>query len=181
MKRWIPILILALIVGMMFRYANQFGIPVIRMFATQGIVVIGFLAARALKTSQMEDGIRRVTEALEHLPESVEVVDTGYVGRHPIWLIQMGGRKILMGGSDLPQSASVKRAARTVLKQSEQLLNYGMNHGLIKPGEDSVRPTLVLLRRKLAQQATEVDMLDPRFSLTLVNPEGIGQMIEASS
>ena len=47
----------------MFR--KRLGMPVLRMFGTQGIVVIGLILAWNIKRLQIEDGLRRTRRKLE--------------------------------------------------------------------------------------------------------------------
>lgn len=176
MRRFIPVLILAFIVGGMFRFGNQYDIPVIRMFATQGIVIIGLLAANAVKKLQMDEGMRKVKEELEKLPSGVRVQQTLWFKGRPVWLIEAGDEKLVMAGSDVPQSASVRRAARAVFRQSQELWAEAIDKGWVKPGE-RVKTALVFLRRRLSEPALAVEPLEPDVPMALVNPEGIKRWI----
>jgi len=156
--------------------ANQYDIAVLRMFATQGIVVVGLLTAHTIKRLQLAEGVRRVEEELRAAGGDVKIKEFAMSGRRPLWLVERGSERILLAGCDLPQSASVGRAARTLLRESQRMREEAVSRGWLRP-DDPVREAVVLLRRRLATQAPEVESLVPGRSLTLINPEGVGVLL----
>lgn len=177
MRRWLPVLALAFVVGALFRLGNELGIAVLRMFGTQGIVVIGILVALNLKRLQTEDGLRRLEEAIKALPPDVRVQPLGEAGRLPVWLLEGSGRRVLLGASDVANSVRSGRATRLLLRQADQVLQAAKERlGAV----EGLTAALVLLRRAAgADQALEGGPLERPVSL--VNPESIGRLFENGS
>lgn len=175
LRRFVPVLVLAFVVGSLFRLGNVLGMPVLRMFGTQGIVVIGLMLAWNIKRLQIEDGLRRLDESLKSLPSRVKVQPLTGAGKMPLWLVESEGRRILLGGSDIAQSMGKRRARSALERHAASLLKAAESHGLTRDGRE-LTPALVLLRRR----ASESDQIRagsfPR-PVVLVNPEGVDRLV----
>ncbi|MFO7319567.1 MAG: hypothetical protein LOD85_07975 [Clostridia bacterium] len=173
MRRWVPVLVLAFVVGALFRLGNELGVAVLRMFGTQGIVIIGILVAVNLKRLQAEDGLRRLEEQLQALPDRVRVQAVRGPGRPPLWLVEADGRRVLVGTSDLANSVGAGRAWRLLCRRAEELAQAARAHGLA-PGEATL--ALVLLRRRAAEGQT-VEIAGWERPVVVVNPENVGRLL----
>lgn len=171
LKRFIPIFILAFITGLLFRLGDQYGIAVLRMFGTQGIVIIGILGARLLRSIQREDGIREVEAWLGELDsKDVKVTRIGAVGSLPFWMLETRRGKILLGTSDVPHSTRETHAMRRFGRHVRMMVGTARNEGFIQTS-DSFRAVLVLLRRGVPKIQEVV--VEEGTKVTLVNPESL--------
>lgn len=175
LRRFVPVLILAFVVGSLFRLGNDLGVPALRMFGTQGIVVIGLLLAWNLKRLQTEDGLRRLDESLKALPQGVKVRSVESAGKMPLWLLEGKGRRVLLGGSNIAQSMGARRAWRALERHAEHMLNAAQSRGLLQ-GASEVTAALVLLRRR-AGGRSKIEVKSFSQPVLLVNPEGIDQLL----
>lgn len=179
LRRFLPVLVLAFVVGSLFRLGNELGIPVLRMFGTQGIVIIGLIAAYNLKKLQTEDGLRRLDQHLKGLPADVKVSSLPPVGRLPLWLLEREGRRILVGGSDVANSVRGRRAARALKRHGQQLLAAAERLGLLQNPRE-LTAALVLLRKGVGERK-EIEIESYGRPVVLVNPEGVETLVRAGS
>lgn len=179
LRRFLPVLILAFVVGSLFRLGDTLGIPVLRMFATQGIVIIGLITAYNLKKLQTEDGLRRLDECLKELPGDVKVSPLAPVGRLPLWLVETDGRRILLGSSDVANSLRGRRAIWALKRHGQRLLAAAERHGLLQDSRE-LTAALVLLR-KGAGERRQIEIESFGRPVVLVNPEGIETLVRAGS
>jgi len=175
LRRFFPVLVLAFVVGSLFRLGNVLGMPVLRMFGTQGIVVIGLILAWNIKRLQIEDGLRRLDENLKSLPRKVKVRPLSAAGKMPLWLLESDGRRILLGGSDIAQSMGKRRARLALERHAASLLKAAESHGLMDDGRE-LTAALVLLRRRVSER-DEIRVGSFRRSVVLVNPEGVDRLV----
>lgn len=174
MRRWIPVLALAFVVGALFRLGNELGIAVLRMFGTQGIVVIGILVAWNIKRLQVEDGLRRLELALKSLPGDVRVRPLGKEGAPSLWLLEGRGRRILLGTSDVANSVRARRAQRLLVRDAARVVEQARAAGAAADDEHEV--ALVLLRRSANGGGPPVEVSGRQ--VVLVNPEKLGKLFE---
>lgn len=179
LRRFLPVLILAFVVGSLFRLGDALGIPVLRMFGTQGIVIMGLLVAYNLKAMQTEEGLRRLDAHLKELPAEVKVKPLPAVGRLPLWLLEKGGRRILVGSSDLANSVRGRRALRALKRHAEKMLATAEQQGLLQSPRE-LTAALVLLRKTAGEQR-EIEIESFGRPVVLVNPEGIESLVTAGS
>lgn len=180
LKRFLPVLILAFIVGALFRLGDQFGIAVLRMFATQGIVVIGFLGAATLKRLQVEEGLRQLEEGFQNLPKDTKVKQVGQVRRYPVWLIEQPQKKLLVSGSDVANSTRWTRAAARLGAHAHEMLRVAQN-GEVVQSVEGVQPALVLLRRAVREGERELQVEGAPGPIKLINPEDIPVFVTSTT
>lgn len=175
LRRFVPVLILAFVVGSLFRLGDELGIPVLRMFGTQGIVVIGLIVAYNLKKLQTEEGLRRLDAHIKELPSDVTVRTLPPVGKLPLWLIEGKDQKVIVGSSDIANSVRGRRALRALTRHGERILAAAQQHGLLQNPRD-VTAALVLLR-KGAGERDEIEIESFGRPVLLINPEGVGKLV----
>lgn len=175
LRRFIPVLILAFVVGSLFRLGDVLGIAVLRMFGTQGIVVIGLMVAYNLKKLQTEEGLRRLDAHLKELPEDVKVSPLPPVGRTSVWLLEKEDRRVLVGSSDIANSMKGRRALRALQRHGEKLLLAAQQHGLLQSPRE-LTAALVLLRKGAGEQG-QIDIESFGRPVVLVNPESVGKLV----
>jgi len=175
LRRWIPVLALAFVVGALFRLGNELGIGALRMFGTQGIVVIGVLVAANVKRLQTEEGLRRLDEHLRALPRDVNVRPLGMAAGHPLWLVEGKGRRIVLGTSAVANSVRAGRAFRLLQRDAEAMLQAAAEHGV---AADEVTAVLVLLRRAVGPDG-RIEVGTFQRPVALVNPESIVGLFES--
>lgn len=177
LRRTWPILLLAFAVGALFRFGNEYSIPVLRMFGTWGIVAIGLVGARSLRRFQAEAGLAELTEALDRLPQGLELQEAPPVDGVPAWLLTSPRGKLLLGGSDVPHSAKGARAARVLTGQAVRLVNGAFNAGLIAHG-DRVGAALVLLRKRVNERERYLAIEGLPDPVILVNPDEVDALLQ---
>lgn len=72
-----PLLIVAFIVGSLFRLYNISGVALYRMFGTMGIVLLGFLGTRIVQSWQLDDASAGMQEVIDGLPEGWQALERG--------------------------------------------------------------------------------------------------------
>lgn len=175
-KRFLPLLVIAFATGILFRIGNRYGIPLFRMFGTWGIVAIGIWGAAILKSLQLNEGVRRVEEVLSRFSDKVNVTEAGRVGKLPVWVLQTDRGKILLGSSDVAQSASAPKAERLLSDHATKIARAAAEGGLV-PDSQGVLPAIVLLRRQVdTGEHVEVEAFESPVSL--VNPEDLGLLVK---
>lgn len=178
LKRFMPLLVIAFLTGLLFRMGDQYGIPVLRMFGTQGIVIIGIWGATILRSIQREDGIRRVEESLIRLDSTVSVARIGTQGRLPIWMVETVRGKILIGASDVSNTSRERQATRSMSRQARAIISKARQEGAACAAE-SIQAALVLLRKGV--QGVHRLELDEGATVALVNPEGLETLLGGRS
>lgn len=96
--RFWPLLVIAFVVGSLFRLYTDTGIGFYRMFGTLGIAVLGAVASRIVVTAQLEEGERQVAEAVAQLPDELDVWRLGRRGIDRL-IIGPAGAVVLLGSS----------------------------------------------------------------------------------
>lgn len=177
LTRFWPVLVLAFVTGLLFRLGDQYGIAVLRMFGTQGIVIIGLVCAHIVRSIQREDGIRRVEESLQSMAGILKFERIGRMGALPFWMIETQGGKLLLGASDIPNSSRPGRAARSLTRQARAMLDAVQ--GQAETGLMGYKAALVLLRKGV--HGIGHLELDEGTRVALVNPEGLPDLLSAQS
>lgn len=173
-KRFVPLFLIAFVTGFLFRMGDQYGIPVLRMFGTWGIAVIGIWGSLILRAIQREDGIRRLEESLRSLGANVEVERVATVGALPVWMLKTPKGKILLGASDVANSVRARRAQRILDRHVRAMFKAAWQKGVLAPSE-KVQAALVLLRRAVKGEGRL--KTEEGASVALVNPETLAMLI----
>ena len=176
LRRTLPILLLAFAAGALFRFGNQYDIPVLRMFGTWGIVAIGLIGARNLRALQARTGLKELEEALRALPAGVELAEVPAAGG-PAWVLSASKGKLVLGTSDLANSVRGKRAERALREQAIRTVNAAFEAGLLRHG-DRAAAALVLLRRRVREEERSLPVEGIPDPVLLVNPEEVGSLLK---
>lgn len=171
-----PIFILAFVVGSLFRLADQYDIAVLRMFGTQGIVVIDIWGARIVRGLQVEAGVGTLRQALGTYLAEGRAREVAKVGSHPVWLIEAPAGEILLGVSEVAESTRKGRARRLLLRDALRVWEAAARSGAVRAGSE-VRQGLVLVRRSVRGPKGEEEVsLDGR-RIALFNPETLSEWL----
>lgn len=183
MRRYlIPLGLVAVLSGSLFRGAHETGVGLLAMFGTLGIFLFGMMGSLAVTRWQQRAGIRAVQEALVSL--APEYLVTDWEGRDPTRpdYVVVGPRGLIAIYLDhTPQSTRPKRAAAALARtgvralQTARLLEGRLTAtGSAAAGEVSVRAVVVLTCRR-AEPTEAVD------AVAVVNPEQLAAYIRAVS
>src|SRR5690606_30844877 len=152
MARVIPLLVVAFLVGSLFRLANEFGVGLFRMFGTFGIAVMGVLATRLVTGWQLEGAFQELTGQLKGLPPGWRV--EGARGDEKQWQGYLVGPGKTLAVVTTPvanysRGRSLTRALERAAKQAEALA--------AARGESGPEPTpcVLLLRRRADGEARQ--------------------------
>lgn len=124
----VAVLLVALVVGSLFQAYAATGVGFFRMFATIGLVFVGFFATRFFYALQENDALDRLHAALAELPESM-VAGAGISLPHPdgkgrlvVDLTVLSPRAIYLIKIDATRQSAFKRSARQHLLRSARTL-----------------------------------------------------------
>jgi len=176
LRRMLPILLLAFAVGALFRFGDEYGIPVLRMFGTWGIVAIGLIGARSLRQLQARSGLEELTEALRIAPPGVELAEAPLAGG-PAWVLTGRKGKLVLGASDLANSVRGARAERALREQAIRTVNAAFQAGLLRHG-DRAAAAMVLLRKRVKDEERSLPVEGLPDPVLLVNPEEVGALLQ---
>lgn len=113
----IGLTIMAVLVGTLFRAAEQTGIPLMRMFGTFGIFLFGVVGTMALGRLQSRSGLREIEAALKSLEPEWVVTDWAYQGKgRPDYLVIGPGGAVAICLDETPQSAWARRAEASIAR-----------------------------------------------------------------
>lgn len=188
MRRYlIALVVIAVLVGSLFRASAQTGVRLMNMFATLGIFLFGVVGTMALTRWQSSAGVRELQAELKSLEPAWLITD---------WLYQGGGRPdyLLIGPGGLvaicldetPQSAWKRRFAANLVRSRQRALDSvrWLRNRLtvvapeLQPAAGDLAPelpvaaVLVLNRRK-----AEPD--NAAGGVTVVNAEGLAAHIRS--
>jgi len=149
--RVIPLLVVAFIVGSLFRMANEFGVGLFRMFGTFGIAVMGVLATRIVTGWQVEGALRELGALLKRRPQGWRVEDASGDDRSWQGCLAGQGRTLAVvttpvanysRGRSLARALGAAAARAKALAAARQATD-----------ERPVTPCVVLLRRRADDEA----------------------------
>lgn len=149
MARVVPLLVVAFIVGSLFRMANEFGVGLFRMFGTLGIAVMGLLATQLLTSWQLEGALRELEALLKALPEGWKV--KGARGDSRSWQGYLigPGRVLAVVTSPVADYARGRGLVRALERAAARA------HALAqaRQGAQPATPCVLLLRRRADEEA----------------------------
>lgn len=178
LRRFMPLLIIAFVTGILFRIGDQHGIAVFRMFGTWGIVVIGIWGSSILRGLQRESGLATVEERLKELSGKVRIERLGAANQLPVWMVHAPRGTLLLGASDVSNSARKGRAAQLLRRQAQAVIDAAAKHGAWR-GDERPQAALVLLRRGLKGGKESLSLADGLPPVQLVNPESLDDLVMA--
>lgn len=158
-----PLLIVAFIVGGLFRLYNISGTGLYRMFGTMGIVVMGFLGTRIVQSWQLHDASAGMRDVIDNLPAGWQALERGA----PIGVI--GWQGYLVGAdrtlavttltvANYVKGRRLRQTLRRGVVRAEALAEAAPARHIVFP----IVPCVVLLRRRAdeeTQLGVEDDML----------------------
>lgn len=149
MVRVIPLLVVAFIVGSLFRMANEFGVGLFRMFGTFGIAVMGALATQIVTAWQVEGAVRELHELLKKLPEGWKV--TGARGDSRRWrgYIVGPGRVLAVVTTPVANYARGRGLSRALERAAAEARALADARSQGQPAT----PCVLLLRRRADEEA----------------------------
>lgn len=170
MRRYvIALVIMAILIGSLFKAADQTGIRLMAMFATIGIFLFGIIGTLAINRWQSRSGLKDIETALKSLEPKCLITDWAYQGGgKPDYLVVGPGGIVAICLDDTPQSTRAKRAAALVAKGRDRAQGSvrwlwdrlsAAAPGLTPPLGESVQempvtPVLVLVRRRALAEYT---------------------------
>lgn len=140
MRRYvITLMFLALLIGSLFRAADQTGIGLMKMFGVMGIFLFGVVGTMALTRLQSRSGLKQVESALKSLEPDFLITD---------WVYKGGGRPdyLLVGAAGL--------VAICVEEMPESAKRQGPTR--VAKARDRVEATVRWLRDRLNQAAADL-------------------------
>ena len=152
MRRYVIVLVLmAILVGSLFRASQQTGVRLMNMFATIGIFLFGVVGTLALSRWQSGEGLKEVRAALKSLEPDWVITDWAHQGGgRPDYLLVGPGGIVSVSIDETPQSAWARFARSRVARSrgraeaAARWLRDRMGAGPEVP----VSTVLVLLRRR---------------------------------
>jgi hypothetical protein len=151
LRRYIVTLVLmAVLIGSLFRASEQTGVRLMNMFATLGIFLFGVVGTMALTRWQSREGIKEIQTALKSLEPHWLVTDwLARGGEYPDYLLVGPGGIAAVCLDETPQSAG-KRKAQANLQRSRERATAAVRHvyGRLNMPDLPVAAVVVLNRRK---------------------------------
>lgn len=165
-----PLLIVAFIVGGLFRLYNISGVALYRMFGTIGIVVLGFLGTRIVQSWQLHDASAGMQDVLKALPAGWQALERGAPIGVLGWQGYLVGPNHTLAVTTLTTANYVKggRLQRMLDRgtiRAEALAEVAPKDRVVFP----LVPCVVLLRRR-ADEETQQNVRD---DLIIVDVDGL--------
>lgn len=178
----IPLGILAVLVGSLFRGAQETGVGLLAMFGTMGIFLFGAMGSLAVARWQQRVGLHAVQEALVSLAPEYLITDwEGQDPARPDYLVVGPQGLVAICLDHTPQSARPKQAAAALARtraralQTARLLEERLQDARAGDfGAVSVQAVVVLTRRR-------ADLHEDAGGVAVVNPEQLAEHIRAVS
>jgi len=149
MARVIPLLVVAFIVGSLFRMANEFGVGLFRMFGTLGIVVMGVLATELLTSWQLEGALRELQALLKALPDGWQV--KGAQGDSRSWQGYLVGHGRVLAVVTSPVANYAR--GRGLVRALERAAAKARALAQARQDGQPATPCVLLLRRRADEEA----------------------------
>lgn len=186
MRRYvITMLVVAFLIGSLFKAADETGVRLMKMFGTLGILLFGVVGTLALTRWQSREGLKTLEAALKSLEPEHLITDWAFRGEgRPDYLVVGPAGLFAVCLEDVSQSVGAKRATARIAKGRERTLKateWLRSHlteassvpdqaqGTICT-EIAVKPVLVLLRRRLVSECVA-------DGVTVVNAEQLAESI----
>ncbi|HWI61676.1 MAG TPA: hypothetical protein VNT75_07565 [Symbiobacteriaceae bacterium] len=151
MRRYVIVLIvMAILIGSLFRASEQTGVRLMNMFATIGIFLFGVVGTMALSRWQSSAGLKEVQAALKSLEPGWVITDWAHQGGgRPDYLLVGPGGIVSVCLDETPQSTWA-RFARKRLERSRDRAEATVRwlQERRPEGETPVSAVLVLTRRR---------------------------------
>lgn len=122
MRRYIiTLLVVAFLVGSLFKAADQTGIRILKMFGTIGIFLFGVVGTLALSRWQSREGLKEIDDALKLVEPEGIITDWAFRwdGR-PDYLVVGPGGLVAVCLEDVAQSVGDRRAREKIVKARER-------------------------------------------------------------
>lgn len=167
--RWylVTLLIIAFLVGTLFRATEQTGVRLFNMFATMGVFLFGLVGSLALARLQRRSGLKGVEGALKSLePEWVITDWAGAGGNKPDYLL-VGPTGVAAVCVDETAGSTLAWRARQLVERNRQRAERSAEwvRGQLGQanGEVPVFPVLLLSRRKAVAEYSkgQIAVLNP--------------------
>jgi len=171
------LLVIAFLVGSLFRASELTGMRIWNMFATFGIFLFGVVGSLALTRLQQRSGIRSVQEALKALEPEWVITDWSHAAaERPDYLLVGPGGILAVCVEDSPRALSAARTRRQVAAAAVRTLRAAdwvcRRLAELDAGHLPVRPVLLLSRlRALPEYSQE--------GVPVLNPEGLAAFVGA--
>ncbi|MFZ5817011.1 MAG: hypothetical protein ACOY93_17245 [Bacillota bacterium] len=179
--RWymVTLLVIAFLVGILFRATEVTGMRIWNMFATMGIFLFGLVGSLALARLQQSSGLKQLEAALKALePEWVITDWFGREGEKPDYLL-VGPDGITAVCVDQTPGSTFGWRARQLVERScrraERCADW-VRTQLPQAGvavDSPVRPLVLLSRRKALPEYS-------RDGVAVLNPDQLGGHLRAS-
>lgn len=123
MRRYvITLMFLALLIGSLFRAADQTGIRLMKMFGVLGIFLFGVVGTMALTRLQSRSGLREVESALKALEPDFLITDWAYKGGgRPDYLLVGAAGLVAVCIEEMPQTATKQQGPTRVAKARDRV------------------------------------------------------------
>jgi hypothetical protein len=189
MRRYIiTMLVMALLIGSLFRAAEDTGVRLMKMFGTIGVLLFGVVGTLAITRWQSRQGLKEIESALKSLEPEFLITDWSYQGEgKPDYLLVGPFGLVAVTLDDTPQSTRKKSAEQKVARARERAVAAGrwvqkQLAELSSRGKDlpeglqdlPVVPLLVLTRRR-------AEPSDSAEDVTVLNAEGLARHIRSLS
>lgn len=174
-SRWIVIMVLALVVGILFRFGDSTGIGLFRMFGTMAIGIIGIYTVLTFTRWQGDSAVHELKERLHALPktkmyQAPKELRNRFVRAET--LIERDGTYFLLATSNIPNFRG-RRHRRRVQAAVYQLAQWGGGFDNNEFGR-----ILVLLRRRIREDEQQ---FAKQHGVVLVNAEMIDDAVLVTS
>jgi len=114
-RYFITLVIMAVLVGSLFRAADQTGVRLMKMYGTFGIFLFGVVGTMALTRWQSQSGLKETEQALKSLePDAVLTDWARQGGDRPDYLIIGPGGAVAVCVDQSPRPLGKRRAAASV-------------------------------------------------------------------
>lgn len=122
MRRYIiGMAITALLIGSLFRAADDTGVRLMRMFGTLGILLIGVIGTLALTRLQSRHGLKAIEKELKSLEPEAVITDWAYQGKgRPDYIVVGSGGVVAVCLEEMAQSTWKGRAAQKAVRARER-------------------------------------------------------------
>lgn len=122
-KYIITLLVIAFLVGTLFKAADQTGVRVMKMFGTVGILLFGAIGTMALTRWQSRTGLQEIEQALKAVePEGIITDWSDRRDGRPDYLVVLPGAAAVVCVDDMAQAIRGKRALTRIGKARRRTL-----------------------------------------------------------
>jgi len=178
LRRYVIVLVLmAIMVGSLFRASQQTGARLMNMFATIGIFLFGVVGTLALSRWQSGEGLKEVRAALRSLEPDWLITDWAQQGGgRPDYLLVGPGGIVSVSLDETPQSTWARiargRVARSRARAEAAARWLRERTGTVAGPEIPVSTILVLIRRRAEEGFTA-------GGVTVLNAETLADYVRA--